>query len=381
MAVRIGLRGLGARRAMAAMTIVAMATAVALMIALETVTYSVKYTVSQDVKAILPADLVVYTSTASIPMELVNIISSMRYVEYAAPAIVTGGVVGGHEATLIGLSTGSLSYFYPQLIEGSLPMGGDECIISVQLAQALNVGPGDYIYISVPQGISGTYSVVKLKVVGVFSSMFSGLMGFQVYMIVAPLGYLQSSLGTGGFVNTIFIKVVGDNPSVINGLNYAIKRLIPEAQVYEQQSIISSVNEIVNLVNTFFIVVIALSVAVAGLIVAIMVLVNVRDRRREIGILKALGASNSQVMVIFLTQVLVTSTVGGVLGMVAGYYGSVMMLRLIRYLGYSINIVLVAKPEFFAMGLATAILTGIVASIPPLMGITKIRPAEVIRME
>ncbi len=381
MAIRIGLRGLVARRALTLMTIIAVATAVALLIALETVTYGVKYTVGLEVKSILPADLMVYTSTAIIPEELVNMINGLKAVEYAAPAILTGAITGGHDVTLIGLSTSSFNYFYPQLTQGSLPLGEDDCIISQQLAQALNVSTGDYIYVYVPQGISGTYNVLKLRVSGIFSSIFGGLLGFQVYMIVTHLSYLQSQLNTGGFVNVIFIKVAHDNPTIINGLNTAMKQIIPEAQVYEQQSIIGSVNDVVNLINVFFLVVIVLSVVIAGLIVAIMVLINVRERRREIGIMKAIGASNGQVMLIFIIQVLVVSLIGGLLGLIAGYYGSVAMVKLINYLGYSIRIVIIPVPEFFALGLATALATGVLASIPPLISVIRIRPAEVIRME
>jgi hypothetical protein len=61
MAVRIGLRGLVARKAMTIMTIIAIATAVALLVALETVTYGVKYTVGLEGKSILPADQKVHT--------------------------------------------------------------------------------------------------------------------------------------------------------------------------------------------------------------------------------------------------------------------------------------------------------------------------------
>ncbi|MFP3311485.1 MAG: FtsX-like permease family protein [Caldivirga sp.] len=381
MAVRIGLRGLVARKAMTIMTIIAIATAVALLVALETVTYGVKYTVGLEVKSILPADLMVYTSSAIIPEQLVNMINGLRYVEYAAPAILTGAIAGGHQITLIGLSTDSLSYFYPQLTQGSLPIGGDDCIISQQLAQALNATVGSYIYVYVPQGLTGTYSVLKLRVSGIFTSIFGGLLGFQVYMVVAPLGYLQSQLNTGDFVNVIFIKVVGDNAAIIGRLNTAMKQLIPEAQVYEQQSIIGSVNEIVNLINVFFLIVIVLSVVIAGLIVAIMVLINIRERRREIGIMKAIGASNGQVMLIFITQVIAVSLIGGLIGLIGGYYGSILMVKLINYLGYSINIIIRPMPQFFALGLATALGTGVVASVPPLMSIVRIRPAEVIRTE
>ncbi|KUO82887.1 MAG: hypothetical protein AT709_07470 [Caldivirga sp. MG_3] len=186
MAVRIGLRGLVTRKAMTIMTIIAIATAVALLVALETVTYGVKYTVGLEVKSILPADLMVYTSSAIIPEQLVNMINGLRYVEYAAPAILTGAIAGGHQITLIGLSTDSFSYFYPQLTQGSLPIGSDDCIISQQLAQALNATVGSYIYVYVPQGLTGTYSVLKLRVSGIFTSIFGGLLGFQVYMVVAP---------------------------------------------------------------------------------------------------------------------------------------------------------------------------------------------------
>ena len=379
--IRLGLRSLWSRRGMAIASIIAVATAIALFVSLELITYSVKYEITTEVKSILPADLMVYTSSAIIPQEMVNILNRMPNIQYAAPGILTGAVVGGHEVTLIGLDSSSMTYFYPELTSGQLPTGGGECIISQQLAQVLGVGVGDYIYVDVPQGVSGAYNVLRLKVVGVFSSIFGGLLGFQLYMVVVPLNWLQNSLGSPGFVNVVFIKVKGDDPAAVNQIDNAVKVLIPQAQVYEQQSIVGTVSQVVNLVNVFFIVVIALSIVIASLIIDIMMIINVRERRREIGIMKAIGASNGQVMLIFLTQALATSAAGGILGIAAGYYGSLAMIKLINMLGYSLNVKIIVAPQYIILGLVLAIAVGVISSIPPLISITKIRPAEVLRVE
>jgi len=75
---------LAARKAMTIMTVVAIATAVALLVALETVTYGVKYTVGLEVKSILPADLMVYTSSAILPQNLEDV--RIGEVPHGAPA-------------------------------------------------------------------------------------------------------------------------------------------------------------------------------------------------------------------------------------------------------------------------------------------------------
>ena len=381
--VRLAIKNMRSKRSRTILTTLTIIYAVALMVALETVTHGVQLSVTNEVKSILPADVIIYSSTIAMPQQVASAMSHMNYVSSAVPAILIGNaVVGGESITLIGMPTSSLQYFYPNLISGGLIEAPGDCIISSQLAEKLGVGVGDYIYVMVPEGLGGlgsTYQVIKLRVVGVFSSIFGGLFGFQVNIVVASLSYLQSQLGVNGFVNTIFVKLTRDSSTTLTAFVNAVHVAYPDAQVYEQQDIIGAIGNVINLVNTFFVLIIVLSLAIAGLSIANTMLMNINERLREIGILKAIGSSNSQIMIMFMAESLIMTIIGSIIGVVVGFYGAHGVSALLNALGYSINIEIVPLPSLFALGFAASIIISIIASIVPIRRVAKVRPMEVLR--
>ncbi|MFP3044247.1 MAG: FtsX-like permease family protein [Thermocladium sp.] len=381
--VKLAIKNMRSKRSRTILTTLTIIYAVALMVALETVTHGVQLSVTNEVKSILPADVIIYSSTIAMPQQVASAMTHMNYVSSAVPAILIGNaVVNGESITLIGMPTSSLQYFYPNLISGGLMEEPGDCIISSQLAEKLGVGVGDYIYVMVPEGLGGlgsTYQVIKLRVAGIFSSIFGGLFGFQVNIVVTSLSYLQTQLGVNGFVNTIFVKLTRDSSTTLTTFVNAIHVAYPDAQVYEQQNIIGAIGNVISLVNTFFVLIIVLSLAIAGLSIANTMLMNINERLREIGILKAIGSSNSQIMIMFMAESIIMTIIGSIIGVVVGFYGAHGVSALLNALGYSINIEIVPLPSLFALGFAASIIISIIASIVPIRRVAKVRPMEVLR--
>ncbi len=180
--VGMAIKNMRSKKSRTLLTALTVVYAVALMIALETVTHDVQLAVTNEVKSILPADVIIYSSTIAMPQQVAVSMNGMKYVSNAVPAILVGNaVVGGETITLIGMPSSALQYFYPDLISGGgLIESPGDCIISSQLAQKLGVGGvgGDYIYVMIPEGLGGlgsTYQVVRMRVAGVFSSIFGGV--------------------------------------------------------------------------------------------------------------------------------------------------------------------------------------------------------------
>jgi putative ABC transport system permease protein len=66
----------------------------------------------------------------------------------------------------------------------------------------------------------------------------------------------------------------------------------------------------------------AISLAVAGILIMNIMLVAVSQRVREIGLLKAVGARRGQLTLIFLSEAVMLASLGGVLGLLLGYLGT-----------------------------------------------------------
>jgi len=123
---------------------------------------------------------------------------------------------------------------------------------------------------------------------------------------------------------------------------------------------------------------IALIVGCIG-IVNIM-LMSVIERTREIGIMKAIGATNRDVLSLFLVEAIIISVVGGILGVLAGVAVSSAISSLIaRFI--IVDMPLIIGPEVLIGGLIIALITGIAGGLYPARRAAKMRPIEALRHE
>jgi putative ABC transport system permease protein len=92
-----------------------------------------------------------------------------------------------------------------------------------------------------------------------------------------------------------------------------------DVTVISQDAVISSFGSILRALTLALAAIASVSLVVAGVGIMNVMLVSVAERRAEIGLLKALGAVNAQVVAVFLTEAALLSASGGLLGLGAGY--------------------------------------------------------------
>ncbi len=114
----------------------------------------------------------------------------------------------------------------------------------------------------------------------------------------------------------------------------------------------------------------AISLVVAGILIMNVMLMAVAQRTAEIGLCKAIGASRRQIMVLLVTEALLLSAVGGLLGLAIGLAGS----RLARSLYPELS----AGPPSWAMvaALGTALATGLIFSLLPARRAARLDPIQ-----
>lgn len=128
----------------------------------------------------------------------------------------------------------------------------------------------------------------------------------------------------------------------------------------------------------------ALAVAVAG-ITATMV-TSVIERTREIGVMKAVGFTNLQVVTMILAESLAMSLIGGSMGMLLGIAGAyVLASQGLKITGQTTTLVIKAQPaltpDLFALTLGLTMLVGIIGGLLPAYMASKIPPAVALRYE
>jgi putative ABC transport system permease protein len=118
----------------------------------------------------------------------------------------------------------------------------------------------------------------------------------------------------------------------------------------------------------------SIALMVGGIGVMAIMMISVTERTREIGVRKALGARRAEILVQFLAEAAVLTSVGGVLGILIG-----------AGIGISINLATgfpVSLPWWaFAMGLGFSATVGIVAGMFPAVRASRLDPIEALRYE
>ncbi len=92
--------------------------------------------------------------------------------------------------------------------------------------------------------------------------------------------------------------------------------------VIRQDALISTFDEILKILTWVVAGIAAISLIVAGILIMNVMLVAVSQRRPEIGLLKALGASTREVLQLFLAEALMLSLAGGMIGLGIGFVGA-----------------------------------------------------------
>ena len=114
----------------------------------------------------------------------------------------------------------------------------------------------------------------------------------------------------------------------------------------------------------------AISLAVAGILIMNVMLISVTQRRREIGLLKALGATGAQIRLTFLTEAVLLALGGAALGLAAGKLGQVLLGQIYPNIPFT--------PPWWAVLAAplTAIATSILFSVAPARSAAKLDPVR-----
>ncbi|HEY3518906.1 MAG TPA: ABC transporter permease [Gammaproteobacteria bacterium] len=129
--------------------------------------------------------------------------------------------------------------------------------------------------------------------------------------------------------------------------------------VVTQDALVSTFDTIFNMITAGLAAIAAISLVVAGVLIMNVMLVAVSQRTAEIGLLKAVGARNRQILALFLTEAACLSLLGACVGIALGAGGIWVMKLLFPVLDFA------APPWASASAVVVAILSGLVFGILP----------------
>jgi predicted lysophospholipase L1 biosynthesis ABC-type transport system permease subunit len=256
--------------------------------------------------------------------------------------------------------------------------GGNEVVVSQNLASTQNIKVGDKVRVSGTEVDFVVRGIVPASVQGGLRDLFSAFFGFAYFD-----NSIQAKLPVPKEPNRISILLPdGTSTSAIEADVADLMNVSNRAGVYPRVTSVPQLlreNQQISDVIGSFIVVLGLgALLIGGVGIINTMLVMVRRRTEEIAALKTFGLKGRQVAALFMAEAfllgLVGSLVGGVFGTVlsglANAYGQTLIQQPLVWRIY---------PEAILFGLALGLVITVVFGVAPVLIAVKVRPATILR--
>jgi len=197
---------------------------------------------------------------------------------------------------------------------------------------------------------------------------------------------LDNLFDYGDEVDIIGVKV--KDPDLMDRAKEEIERLLRQRrdvkegeedfEVSTPDALLETVNSVLGAVQAFIIIIASISILVGALGIVNTMTTSVLERRKEIGIMKAIGATNFQIFLQFFFESGLLGFVGGLVGIVLGTLISVAgIIGINSFIGSELSPTI----DFILIGgaLIGSFIVGAVAGIVPAMQAAKQNPVEALR--
>jgi len=240
--------------------------------------------------------------------------------------------------------------------------GKTEVMVGSDIAGPLGLKEGSPITLK-----QGNISIDAL-VAGVIGSTGGNEDGY----IILPLAASQQLLSKEGKVSSLEVRALCNNCPV-EEMSQQIEGVFPGLEARSMSQIVETEMAVVEHTQASAMAVSIITLLVSTLTVASTMLAAVNEKLKEIGIMRAVGASNNQVVFMLLFEGAIIGAVGGTIGFLIGTAAS--------YLAAPLLVSVTPPPmwEIWPLVAGICILTGMVASVIPAKKALQVGPAEVLR--
>ena len=185
------------------------------------------------------------------------------------------------------------------------------------------------------------------------------------------------------YVSSIVIQA--NTPEQVDALQVTADQLLRERYglaadtdarytITNQASLIAAVGSITDTLGLLLTGIAAISLIVGGIGIMNIMLVSVRERTREIGVRRAIGAKQSNILTQFLIEAIVLSLAGGVVGLILGEIAAFFLAILGDWV-FSIRL------DTVLLALGFSLLVGVVFGVWPARTAAKLEPIDALRFE
>ncbi|MDY6818468.1 MAG: ABC transporter permease [Halobacteriales archaeon] len=406
--IRLSVRALRGHKLRSTLTTLGIVIGIAAVIAFVTLGTSVKADIVGEVGgtgadeiylfAVAPDDDGPPDPTAQ-PVFTEHDLASLRNLEGVAQAIPRGSVpvsairVGNETLARDRLTASTPALFTKSefIAGGPFTAGEREVVINEAASEVFerNLSVGDRIQIVGRDGEPQTVRVAGIIADSAAPGPFSGFdTEPRLYLPTDPFYNTVVESPSVGVRQRVYPQVTviaadpGETPTVKTRVTTYLadsdaRQLVPDAyRVIAQtnEDITERVSRILDRLTSFVTGIAVISLLVGAIGIANIMLVSVRERTREIGIMKAVGARNRDVLQLFLVESVLLGLLGALIGIPLGLLGAFLAAQYVE-------VSLVIAPIWPVIATVVGVTVGIVAGLYPAWNATTVDPIEALRYE
>jgi putative ABC transport system permease protein len=270
---------------------------------------------------------------------------------------------------LAGLSRMNPGWRESKAMDYSGPLLLPVCAVGARIASRLRVGLGDTIDLEALASSPGTGADdgATCRLASVLTTGSSE--DDQVFL---PLQELQRLMGMTGKISLVQLRLPGETGEVDSSI-HDLSKALPGVDVRPIRQIVYSEGRVLGVIRWILLSVTALILVIIVICLMATMTAIVLERRKDIGVMKALGASDLQVMQLFLAEGAALGVVGGCAGFFLGNFSAYELAH--HLFGVTLNVIWWTLP--LVCGLAVLLALG--AAVFPVRMLRAIQPAVVLK--
>jgi len=222
------------------------------------------------------------------------------------------------------------------------------------------------------------------KVVGIFklSAMMASFSSGGGGMILTTIDGYERVFET---TNLVEMMVKTTNTEVVDKTKEEIEEYFEDKYGKRSMTILTSeqaidqFSMILGMLTLFIVGIAGISLIVGGIGIMNAMVTSVLERTKEIGLYKAIGASNAKILSIFLLEAGFIGLIGGIIGVLIGLGGAELIAVIANASNFPIQTVLV--PEIIIGALAFSLIVGMLSGFYPALRASRLDPVEALRYE
>jgi putative ABC transport system permease protein len=319
----------------------------------------------------------------------VDAIERLSSVEIAIPRIIATGKIEYNDAVSFGMVAsipdGNKRKWAYEILDSEVGSGRllkDGDVNKVILGYKFGLSNGVF---EKPVVVGKTILIQDKKfiVVGILKKSGSAIFNGVIMMNDAPL---RDLMNYGDDVDVVAVKVRGED--VMDRAKVDIEKLLRKLRDVEEgeedfavstpEAMMETVNNVLGGVQAFIVIIASISILVGALGIVNTMTTSVLERRKEIGIMKAIGGTNFQIFMQFFFESGLLGFVGGLVGVIFGtLIGIAGIAGINGFIGADLDFVI--DPILIGGALLGSFFVGSVAGIAPAMSAARQNPVEALR--